>query len=417
MPSTPPHLAVPELKYATEDDFTEYFTAVLRGFQEEVPESAWEIDRKVTEWDRSFGFQVDGRWVSTCGAFSRRMTLPGGASVPAAAVTIVTVQAPYRRRGLLTQMMTHQLQDVHCRGEPIATLWASESLIYGRFGYGSAAPRARLTAQTRSLDFLPDVDLGDGSVGEVPEEEFVDVARGLHEQLLPERVGALDRPGHWWEFTVFDAEHVRDGATKWRFVLHYDADGTPSGYARYRIKEDFGATGPNNEVRIGELDAATPQANARLWRYLLDLDLVRRMQLRVAPLDHPLQHFVRDHRAVQTELADGIYIRVVDVVAALEARTYSREVDVVLEVRDPLLAHNDGRFRLQGGPDGATVTPTRAERDLTLGVRELGSVYLGGPTLAQLAAAGRVVEHTKGSLLPASGAFSWHRAPFCPDHF
>ncbi|WP_461024423.1 GNAT family N-acetyltransferase [Thalassiella azotivora] len=418
MPTTPPHLAKPELTYATEEGWPQYAAAILRGFQEESPEHTLEAERKVVEWDRSFGHQVDGRWVSTCGAFSRRMTVPGGASVPAAAVTIVTVHPPYRRRGLLTEMMTHQLEDVRRRGEPVATLWASESLIYGRFGYGHAAPRARISGRTRNLAYLPDVDLGDGSVAEVEQEEYLDVVRDLHARLLPQRVGALDRPGPWWERTLFDPSEWRDGATAARYVLHFDADGTPTGFARYRFKEGYDPSGvPEGEVRVADVDAATPQGYARLWRYLLDLDLARKFIQRNAPADDVLRHLVADHRAVHTELTDGIYVRLVDVAAALGARRYSSDVDVVLGVRDRLLPHNDARFRLRGGPTSADVQRTDDAADLELDVRELGTVYLGGPTLCELARAGRVTERTPGALAAASAAFAGQRAPFCPDMF
>ena len=128
--TTPPHLAELELTYATADRVEEYFTAVLRGFHEDYTPTLWRPHQAVFEPERNFGFTVDGRWVSTCGAYSLQMMVPGGA-VPVAAVTLVTVHPSYRRRGLLRQMMTHQLQGIATRGiEPVALLWASEAAIY-----------------------------------------------------------------------------------------------------------------------------------------------------------------------------------------------------------------------------------------------------------------------------------------------
>ena len=160
---TAPHLADLALRYATEEATEDFFAATMHGFHEEYEAALWEPGRRVFEPARNFGFTVGGRWISTCGAYSREMTVPGG-SVSVAAITFVTVQPSYRRRGLLNQMMQHQLSDIQSRGiEPVALLWASESLIYGRYGYGRATPRLRISGSTRSTEFLPEVDLGRGS--------------------------------------------------------------------------------------------------------------------------------------------------------------------------------------------------------------------------------------------------------------
>src|SRR6185436_16327297 len=206
--ATPPHLAQHELVYVAPESTEEFFAAILHGFHDEYVADRWEPHRKVFEPDRSFGFQVDGRWVSTCGAYTRTLTVPGG-SVPAAAVTVVTVQPSYRRRGLLTEMMKHQLHDVHQRGEPVALLWASESAIYGRFGYGQASPQVRLTGKTKTTAFRSDVDLGAGSVGEVERDQAIPVIKRLHQSLLPQRVGALNRTDDWWTVRWHDPEAWR----------------------------------------------------------------------------------------------------------------------------------------------------------------------------------------------------------------
>lgn len=412
----PPHRSTPTLHYVTAEGFDDFHAAVARGFQEEPPPQARELDRAVLEPDRFFGFRVGQRWVSSCGAASRSLTVPGGAAVPVAAVTAVTVLPPYRRRGLLTQMMRHQLADVHHRGEPLAALWASESSIYGRFGYGHAAPRLRLSGRTRSLQFLPEIELGDGTVDEVSREQFLAAAPAIRDAEIAQRPGALDRPAIWWPMAVYDLEFAREGATALRYVLHYDAAGDADGYASYRIKSDFDVTGPNSEVRVVEIGSFTAAVYARLWRYLLDLDLVRSFRS-WAPMDDPLRHIVTDRRTIRTELGDGLYVRIVDLPAALRARRYAADVDVVIEVRDSLLEYNAGRFRLQAGADGVTVRRVRRRPDLTVGITELGAAYLGGSSLAQLHRAGLLAEHRPGTVIAASAALSWHRAPFCADMF
>ncbi|HET9649669.1 MAG TPA: GNAT family N-acetyltransferase [Microlunatus sp.] len=412
-----PHLAQLELTYATEDRLPEFLAAVSRGFHADFDESLREPHRQVIEPDRSFGFTAAGRWVSTCGAFTRRLTVPGG-QVPVAAVTIVTVNPSYRRRGLLTAMMKHQLGDIVARGvEPLALLWASETMIYGRFGYGHAAPRAALSGQTRSTTFLPTVPPGEGSVGEVERADAEPVIVALHTQLLPDRPGALDRAPAWWEVTLYDPEQWRSGWAARRYALHYDRAGRPDGYVVFRVKEGMEATGPTGEVEIIEIDAVTPSAYAALWRFVLDLDLVRTYRYRVASVGEPLRHLVADQRSIATQILDGTFARLVDVRRALTSRSYSADVDVVIGIRDALLPANDGAFRLEAGTDGSRVSRARRRADLTLDIRELGSIYLGGVSLHDLHRAGMVAERTSGSVAAVAAAFSWHRPPLTPDHF
>jgi predicted acetyltransferase len=414
-----PHLVEPQLKRVTDATFREFHAAISRGFQEAPRPDTVDLDREVFENERMFGFKVGRRWVSTCGDLARSLTVPGGAAVPTAAVTVVTVHPPYRRRGLLRSMMTHQLAEVAARGEPLAALWASESLIYGRFGYGPASSRAVLTGTNRRLGFLPTVRAA-GSVDEVTREEFMAVAPGLHESMRPERPGTMTRDQKVWDWAVFDAEWARGGASELRFVLHYDEQGDADGFATYRFKEKF-EEDPEGEVRIREVWAEDAAAYASIWRYLLDLDLARSFRLWSAPLDEPLRHLVADARAVGTSITDNLYVRVVDVVGALSARKYAAGVDLVIELDDPMLTENSGRYRIvtDGDPEGSTAEVTRvtSSPDLSMGILELGTAYLGGVPLEQLHRVERIVEHTPGAVAAASTAFGWPRAPWCPDMF
>jgi predicted acetyltransferase len=414
---TAPHLARRELVYATAERTEEFFAAVLRGFHDEYVAETWEPHRKVFEPERSFGFQVDGRWISTCGAYSRILTVPGG-SVPVAAVTVVTVLPSYRRRGLLTEMMEHQLHDIQQRGdEPIALLWASEAAIYGRYGYGQASPRLHLSGRTKTTAFRSDVDLGSGSVGEVERDQAIPVIKQLHQRLLPDRVGALNRDDNWWVVKWHDPERWRHGRSAYRFALHYERRGRPDGYVAFRVKMNWEESNPGAEVIIDELDAADAQARAALWRFVLDLDLVRSFRVDGAPIDEPLRYLVSNLRSVKAELEDGTYARLVDVPRALEARRYLSELDVIIGVDDPLLTRNAGSIRLQAGPDGASVARSRRKPDLIMNVRELSAIYLGGTPLAALVRAGLVTERTKGAALATAAAFGWPQPPFCPDFF
>jgi predicted acetyltransferase len=337
--------------------------------------------------------------------------------VPTAAVTVVTVSPAYRRRGLLTAMMKHQLADIHRRQEPVALLWASESLIYGRFGYGQATPVLRISGPTRSTAFVSGVDLGGGSVGEVERDEWLAAAEPLFTRLLSERPGALNRDPDWWQVRLQDPERWRHGATARRFALHYSKRGQVDGFATFRVKSGDQGDIPGSEVQVGEMEAVEPSAYAALWRFLLDLDLVRKFSRGHGPVDEPLRYLVADPRMIATELTDGTYARLVDVPRALEARRYASDLDVVVAVADPLLPHNDGAFRLQGGRDGAQVSATRRRADISLSVRDLGAIYLGGTMLSSLHAAGLVQERTPGTVAAITAAFAADRSPFCPDHF
>ncbi|MFC7619773.1 GNAT family N-acetyltransferase [Microlunatus sp. GCM10028923] len=411
---TAPHRATPELRTVTEETRDAYLKAVSRGFHDTFSAEDWGPGIDQIEPERNFGFTVDDRWVSSAGACTRVMTTPGG-SVPVAAVTVVTVAPGYRRRGLLTEMMRHQLtQDVIARGtEPLALLWASESLIYGRFGYGRATSHLSVSGATRDMTFLPGVDLGEGSVDEVTKDEALTVAPGVRESFLADRPGALNRTKLEWDSIAHDPENRRRGASERRYLLHFAADGTPDGYAAFRTKW----TDDGGEVMINELDAATPQGYARLWRFLLDLDLIRKFRFHSVPTDEPLRQLVADQRAIKTELHDATYARLTDLPRALAARKYTAELDLVLDVADTFLPDLAGRYRVQAGPEGAEVTRTDASADLSLTVRDLGAIYLGGTPLTALHRAGLIGEHTPGSVQAVTTAFSWPRAPHCPDDF
>jgi predicted acetyltransferase len=415
--SPAPHLAELEVTYASPERAEEFLRASAHGFHQDYDTERMGPARAVFEPERNFGYTVDGRWVSTCGAYTRTMTVPGGA-VPVAAVSYVTVQASYRRRGLLNQMMRHQLDAlVEAGAEPVALLWASEAGIYGRYGYGGATAALSLTGPTQEMAFRPEVDLGSGSVGEVAVEEFRRVAEPLHARLLADRPGGLDRPAVWWDAILNDDPARRNGESAYRFALHYDPSGRPDGYLSFRLGQRGGGDwGAGGTVRVVSLDAATAPGYARLWRFVLDLDLIRSFQALGSP-DEPLLHLLANVRAVTSTVGDGTYVRILDLPRALERRGYAADVDLVLGVRDALLPQNAGSFRLQAGPDAVAVSRVSAEADVELDIRELGAVYLGGTSPAVLHRAGLVTERTAGAVPALAAALASPRAPYCPDNF
>lgn len=414
--ATAPHLADLELTTVTPERTEEFLAATMRGFYHEYEAEGWGPGRAVFEPERNFGFTVDGRWVTTCSAYSRTLTVPGG-QVPAAAVTFVTVQPSYRRRGLLSQMMQHQLSDVARRSEPVALLWATEAGIYGRYGYGQATPYLQISGATPESAFRPEVQLAAGSVGEVERDEWLAVATQLHGEQLAERPGSLDRSPAWWEMATNDHPSRRRGASAYRYALHHTAAGEPDGYLSFRTRNaDNGMFEPGVEALVATLDARDQAARTALWRFVLDLDLVRAFRASIA-LDDPLPRQLADRGSLQMEVKDGTYVRLVDVPRALEARRYATDVDLVLGVRDRLLPDNQDSFRLQGGPDGATVSRVTTEPDVALDVADLGAIYLGGTSPAVLHRAGVLAERTPVAVARMTAAFGWSRLPFCLDFF
>ncbi|GAA2516108.1 GNAT family N-acetyltransferase [Winogradskya humida] len=383
-------------------------------FHSPPSDEARALEGAVFEPARSLIAEDAGALVGHVAAYTRNLTVPG-AVVPAAHISGVGVAPTHRRRGLLTRMMHRQLRDIAAGEEPIAVLWASETKIYPRFGYGPASQRLRLDISTREVR-LPDTR-PDGRLRQVDPVEAIPVFSKLYDDLRADRVGWSTRDDAWWKFTLADVESQRGGATQLYGVVHETPEG-PDGYATWRTKDDWNNLGPNCQVQIRELVAANPEAYLALWRFLLTIDLTRSASMHLAALDEPLQYLVDEPRRLGATLADGLWIRIVDLPRALTARRYPAPLDVVLEVTDPLLPANSGRWRLTADTTGnATCTPTADPADLSCTVLELGTVYLGAVSLAALQAAGTVHELTPGAVRRATAAFRWHRMPQPTDLF
>jgi predicted acetyltransferase len=393
-----------ELRPATADEYEDFSVATLSAFHRELTDEDRARYRRIDEPERSLAWFDDGRIVATTGAFTRTITVPG-ATVGCAAVTAVAVVPTHRRRGLLTEMMRRQLEDVRERGEPVAALWASEGAIYGRFGYGIGASEATLVARRPAARLAAPPPAGKSRAD--PAGEHVDAMRAVYERVRPVRPGMLDRPGPWWQDRLHDPESDRHGAQPLRAVV------TDEGYALYAVRPAWDDDGPAGEVVVRELVAATPAARALLWTFLLDQDLTRTVTWKQAPVDEPLWLMVTEPRAVRRTVGDALWVRVVDIAAALRARAYAATADVVLEVGDAFCPWNEGRYRLADG----TCEPTDAEPDLALDAAALGAAYLGGTTLHELAEAGRVRELRAGAVERASAAFRCAVAPWCPETF
>ncbi|WP_327132072.1 GNAT family N-acetyltransferase [Streptomyces sp. NBC_01343] len=384
-----------------------------------VPESPQERElyKSLTELGRSLGVWDGGTCVGSAGAFSFRLSVPGGALVPAAGVTMVGVAPTHRRRGVLTSMMRRQLDDVRAGGEPIAVLTASESAIYGRFGYGIATYALSLTVDTTRVRLTVPPGTDEVRLRLVDPEKALPECEQVYAELVSRRPGMPARQPGWERLSLLDPESMREGASPLKCVVAERADGEIAGYARYRVKPVYDH-GWEGRVEVADLDALDPAATAALWRYLFEIDLTATVRAGRRPADDPLLHLVSDVRRARPVVRDSLHLRLVDLPAALEARAYAAPLDVVMEVEDAFCPWNEGRWRLVRDAEGAVSCARTADpADLELSVRELGSAYLGGITLTSLAAAGRVRELRPGALAEASRAFTADVAPWLPHGF
>lgn len=400
----------------TPDDFTYVWQVLSDAFGEDLSDEDAERERLVFEPVRThiIDHEEDGP-VGTAAAFTREVTVPG-AVVAGGHVTQVGVRQTHRRRGLLTRLMLHQLRDIRGRGEPVALLWASEGRIYQRFGYGFAGQRHSLLVDTREARLTRPAVPGSGRLREAAPEQFRKEIQQVYERVRAEYPGRSSRDEGWWSWRLADPPSSRGGLTRMHALI-YDTGPGADGYALWRRKGDWDESGPKGEIRVAELVAATPEAYLALWDFLLAVDLSRSVRYHFAAADEPLRYLVNEPRALGAKVGDSLWVRLVDVPAALSARRYAAPVDVVLDVTDALLPENAGRWRLTGDRHGAECAATTDEPDLTCDIADLGAVYLGGAPLAALAAGGRVREERAGALEAAATAFGWHRAPSPLDVF
>jgi predicted acetyltransferase len=344
--------------------------------------------------------------------------VPGG-TVPTAGLTWVGVHPEHRRRGLARAMVEAHLQRTAARGEPLSALFASEPGIYGRYGYGRASYHCTVTLGRRPpLKDVPEADELTVHVAHADAAEHGGIVRAVHD--------ASTRPGWARRETVEAVEDAftdlpseRKGAEPLRIAWVEDRAGVPRAYALFSRKASWSPNGASDgTATVREAVTHDGAAAHALWAFLGDLDLMVKVRSPMLAVDDPLLALLVDTRTVERRTVDNVWIRLVDLPAALRGRAYAAPLDVVLEVTDTLLPANGGRWRVRAEATGdatdgarATVTHTEAEPDLELDVAELATAYLGGVTLGSLGAAGLVRERTPGALAAASTAFGWPDAP------
>ncbi|GAA1259589.1 GNAT family N-acetyltransferase [Pseudonocardia aurantiaca] len=362
---------------------------------------------------RALGVHEDGALVATATSFPSETLVPGGAVLPVAAVTRVGVRADHTRRGLLTAMMRAQLDDVAERGEPLATLRASEARIYGRFGYGVATRGRSVRVRADREPLRPGAPL-DGSVRMLERQDVVPTLRKVHENIALRRTGGMTRTEAWWrgfvERRIDDGEHIIA-------ALHTGRDGD-DGLAVAFVGESTGGFA-GRTLALTDLHAADVSATAALWRFLLSVDLVGAVQADLRPLDEPLELLLTDPRAcVVTGQDDETWLRLVDVPAALAARSYGTAEPLLLAVHDPFLERNAGVYRIADGsaervgPLGGPVHP-----DLECSAAALSMVYLGDRVPSELVGTGWWQVNDAAAVPRADAAFATAETPWCGTFF
>ncbi|HVV22650.1 MAG TPA: GNAT family N-acetyltransferase [Pseudonocardiaceae bacterium] len=355
---------------------------------------------------RVLGALRDDQLVGTALSFPSELAVPGGATLPMAMVTAVGVRADQTRRGVLTALMREQLAGM---AEPVATLRASEAVIYGRFGYG-VATRGRSATITRLRAVGHSGAPEAGAVRLLAFKEALAVLPDLYRRIGARRPGWIARPDSWWRMTEGWMDELKFNGV---VAVHSGPDGDDA-FAFYMVQRD----GDTRRMNVEDLVADGPDAWAGLWRFLMSVDLVTEVRVELRPLDEPLELLFADRRAVRTtSVDDETWLRLVDVPTALAARTFgelaSDAGSTVIDVRDDFLPANSGRYRIGDGPARRVDEPA----ELALDVSDLAALYLGDVTPSALAAAGRLTVVKSDALRVGDRLFAVADTPWCGTFF
>ncbi|MBO0654635.1 GNAT family N-acetyltransferase [Streptomyces triculaminicus] len=408
-----------EIRPTTDKDldvFVDTLHAAFGLFPETPAEGGGGLWWSALETDRNLlAMTADGRPVGTAGAYSFELTLPGEIIVPASGVTAVGVLPSHRRQGVLSAMMRHQLAELRARGEFLSVLLASEALIYGRFGYGPATYTQRLTVPRHQAAFAlprargtadaPATGSDTGSIELLRRAECGAILEEVYDRYRRAQPGALSRPHRWW---ALGAGRPPVSPAPRYVAVHRDADGVPDGYASYSLE--------SGTLTVDETIATDDAVSAALDRFVLGHDLVTQVVFKHLPPGHPLRWQLADFRAGQVSDDDWLWVRLLDVPRALTARGWFTDGELVLDVDDPFLGEH-GRYLLTVRDGKADCVPTDREPDLSLDVRDLGSVYLGGTAPSTLVRAGHIRAHHPGAAALADALFRADRPPHCLHWF
>jgi len=403
-----------EIRSTTDEDLEVFVDTVHAAFGRfpETPVNGGGLWWSALETDRCLlALTADGRPVGTAASHAFELTLPGGTLAAAPGVTAVGVLPSHRRQGVLSAMMRHQLAGFRDRGEFLAVLLASEATIYGRFGYGPATYTGQLTVPRRRAELSApragQAAADTGSVEVLRRAECGELLEEVYDRYRRAQPGALSRPHRWWALRA--GQPPISPAPRY-IAVHRDADGVPDGYASYSL-------GEHETLKVDETITTDSAAFTALARFLLGHDLVGKVVFRHVPPQHPLRWQLADFRAGEVGGdTDWLWVRLLDVPRALTARGWFTDGELVLDVEDPFLAER-GRWLLTVSGGKADCVPTDRAPDLSLDIRDLGSIYLGGTAPSTLVRAGHVRAHHADAAPLADALFRADRLPHCLHWF
>jgi predicted acetyltransferase len=406
-----------EYRPITRDEMEVFQTANSRAFsyhRRPVPEGETPSWEKYFEYDRSIAAWDGNEIVGTSVVFSFEMTVPG-AILPTGGVSWIGVQATHRRQGILTEFMRRELDDCRRRGEHIAALWASESVIYGRFGYGMAVPHEEWEIERVRSTFKEPVN-ANGQLRYLDRDALLPLASEVWEATRQDRPGLVKRDTGWWERVLAIGFTFRR-EDKETFYLVYEEGGNALGYALYRVENKWESGLPRSVLTVVELVGVTPEAEAALWRFCFDVDLIDSIKAEARPVDDHIPWRLQDYRRLTRRQMDGYWVRIVDVMGALAGRRYGVEDRLIVEMKDDFCPWNEGVYDVDGGPNGAGSHRVSESPQLTMSAADLGAIYMGGVDVGALVRAGRIVEHKAGSARRAQAMFGWTPRPWAAHHF
>ena len=348
----------------------------------------------------------DGSMVGVSIDLPLTMTLPGGAMLPIRGITWVGVLPTYRRRGVLRALMDHQHAEFEHDGVAVSALYAADTRIYGRFGYGPATVVASEAEVDVRFGAFAQPFQDPGQVVMIEDRSPVAIVREVLDRARPRIPGEVDRMQQDLAdmFTAADEKQFR--------VAHRDAEGGWDGFVTYTFEMNWQHEAiAQNRVVVGTMLTAGPDAHAALWRYLLDLDLVRTVRVRNRPLDDPIRWLLAEWRHYRVNhVSDGVWLRLLDLPAALAARGYLHDGELVLDV-------DGSRWLLEVRDGHGSCAPTRRDAEIELDTATLASTYLGGYRLTALREGRRLRELAPGACVRADSMFRAEREPWCSHDF
>jgi predicted acetyltransferase len=397
-----------EFRTITEGEFDAFFVALSNAFGEALPdEEETAADRQLAELDRTFAAFDDGRIVGCAAVLSQQMVVPGGGTVPTAGVTMVGVLPTHRRRGILRELMDRMLTQAVERGEPVATLFASQAAIYGRFGYASTAGHLAFDIALDRISWA--VEPPAGRVRLVPREEALPIMQAIYDRAIRQRAGGIVQDADVFPIAFREPAKREE---KPFYAIRENAAGEPDAFAIYRNKHRWPRGLPSVVLKVQRLVATSPDGSQAIWRFLFDVDLVSRVTAYGRPVDDPLLLQVQEPRALRPELDDGLFLRTLDLPAAWHARRYAADGTVTLAVDDPVRPESGGTFELRVEDGAATCRRIDATPDVSCTIHASGATYLGGTTWGAMAAAGLADERVPGALERLDAMFQTQLAPW-----